>query len=285
VASWICAQAPAETLCIGNYTYLDGAKFVRLAVAADVVQAVVCQVRPDTALALLCSPTECFAVPPEARAAATRRYHQWSLHSLWYAPTRVLSGSRYLEKNEPLEVQLDMRPAEGVEPMKGEVSSVYLQDSYVWTQGNNYAMAKQLQRWRALVARAGGHVVSANVGPASLTHSVLHNRLVAAGMYGCQHFGVEPFEVDTANYVMTALLIHDLCCTTSAAHPSTPLASPLMLFAENSAHGGVWRAAYKTNSVTEVAAVVFLLSAVRPYILGLLAGAAVYNNYQHYSRL
>lgn len=37
VASWICAQAPAETLCIGNYTYLDGAKFVRLAVAADVV--------------------------------------------------------------------------------------------------------------------------------------------------------------------------------------------------------------------------------------------------------
>ena len=42
--------------------------------------------------------------------------------------------------------------------------------------GSNYAMAKQLQKWRAIVARADGHRSSATVGPATLTESVMHNR-------------------------------------------------------------------------------------------------------------
>jgi hypothetical protein len=53
----------------------------------------------------------------------------------------------------------------------------------VWSQGPNYAFAKLVQRWRVLLARASGHVVSANVAPASLTRSVMHNKLIRAGAY------------------------------------------------------------------------------------------------------
>ena len=45
----------------------------------------------------------------------------------------MLSGGRYLEKNDPLEVTLyqpKSPPAEAT-----SVKHLYLQDSYVWTQG------------------------------------------------------------------------------------------------------------------------------------------------------
>ena len=37
IASWICRVAQGDRLCIGNYTYVDGARFVRLSLAADLV--------------------------------------------------------------------------------------------------------------------------------------------------------------------------------------------------------------------------------------------------------
>ena len=70
-----------------------------------------------------------------------------------------------------------------------------LVDFFVWSQGPNYAFAKQLQRWRAIVQRADGHTVSSTIGPATLTESVMHMPLIEAGMRGCAHFGIEPFQV------------------------------------------------------------------------------------------
>ena len=80
----------------------------------------------------------------------------------------------------------------------------------VWQQGPNYAFAKLVQRWRAIVSRHCGHVVVSNVAPASLTESVMHNRLVNAGMRGCEFFGIVPFTPRTSTALMTALMIHDL---------------------------------------------------------------------------
>ena len=37
IASWFCRVAQGDGLCIGNYTYVDGARFVRLSLAADLV--------------------------------------------------------------------------------------------------------------------------------------------------------------------------------------------------------------------------------------------------------
>ena len=57
-------------------------------------------------------------------------------------------------------------------------------DSLVPQQGPNYALAKRLQRWRALVGLADGVPVSANVAPATRTRSVTKNRVLAAAYAG-----------------------------------------------------------------------------------------------------
>jgi hypothetical protein len=46
LATWISTQAPSEPITIGCYTYLDGAKFARVAIACDAVEAAVCRLRP-----------------------------------------------------------------------------------------------------------------------------------------------------------------------------------------------------------------------------------------------
>ena len=85
----------------------------------------------------------------------------------------MLSRNRYLEKQHAA----------------ATVGDVNVVDFYVASQGPNYAFAKQMQRWRSVIARSKGHLVSTTIGPATVTESVIHNRIIAAGMYGCAHFG------------------------------------------------------------------------------------------------
>eukprot|EP00041_Stephanoeca_diplocostata_P008832 m.132428 g.132428 ORF g.132428 m.132428 type:complete len:101 (-) comp17499_c0_seq2:181-483(-) len=73
-----------------------------------------------------------------------------------------------------------------------------------------------------MVARADGVIVSSNVAPASATHSVMKNKLLAAAYAGTDYFPpIEIFPPDTSNAVMTLMLIHDLNNTNSCAHPGT----------------------------------------------------------------
>jgi len=268
VTNWILAQAPTSKLVLGVYVYLDGALFTKVAVAADSITKVVCAQRggidspTGVALSYLSSPTEVHCVPAEAHRAAKDKAS--GLHSLWEQPIQVLSRERYLEPNRALEV-------------KTQEGSLLLQDSLVWQQGPNYCFAKQLQKWRLMLARSEGHICSYTVGPATLTESVMHNKLVAAGMLGCQHFGIEPFHMNTSSSLLAALLIWDVSIgAESSAHPAYPLRSPLELLQQNACHGGTWRAAYKTNSYTEVSAMLYFLGQARPYLLasGLAVGAA-----------
>lgn len=112
-----------------------------------------------------------------------------------------------------------------------------LADALVLQQGANYALAKRLQQWRTLAARADGHRVSIHVAPPSLTGSVLKNRLMAAAYRAAGLVGVEAFEPDTASALMAALLVHDLRYPQAIANPQVPLAHPLLLFAEAAHHG------------------------------------------------
>eukprot|EP00667_Euglena_gracilis_P008034 EG_transcript_8119 len=262
IAHWVARQAPQQRLVLGTYAYLDGALFVRVAAAADAVVAAVCEIRGGAnsphgvALAHLLSPTEVHCVPEAAYQDARARAWRLTPHSLWEQPVRWLSRERYLEPNRGHAV----RRADGSEP------PLRLQDCLVWQQGPNYALAKQLQKWRALLCRHAGHVVSATVGPATLTVSVMHNRLLAAGMLGCRHFGVEAFEVETSARVLGAILVWDLKAgSASAAHPDHPLRSPLELFSQNACHGGVWRSPFKANSYSEVSAALYFLGAAAPW--------------------
>ncbi|HNN49319.1 MAG TPA: hypothetical protein PKM12_10080, partial [Marmoricola sp.] len=116
-------------------------------------------------------------------------------------------------------------------------------------QGPNYAVAKRLQRWRGVLAESEGHRVSFNVAPATWTHSVTKNQVLAAAYAGAGAFGVEIFEPDTARSLMAALLVHDLCASPPVRnHPED-------LFSDQAAHGGLWRVGYEPRTALPFAAI------------------------------
>jgi hypothetical protein len=235
-------------LCIGGYAYLHGRDHVRVEVAMDAIMEDLAAQRQDVSLAFLLTPTDVFAVPVEAGGAAQQRFSQPGLSQAWRRPLHALTGGRLYAPNVS---------REAVDP-DGRCYGVY--DGVVPAQGPNYALAKRIQKWRALAARAAGTRVSANVAPATLTASVLARRAFAAAYAGAGHYGVEIFEPATANAVMAALLIHDLRADDGAANPTVALDHPLQLFMDAAVHGGMWRTGYQLRSVIEIAAIRGLLS-------------------------
>jgi hypothetical protein len=137
-------------------------------------------------------------------------------------------------------------------------TEVGIADCLVPQQGPNYALAKRLQRWRAVAARNSGQLVSLNVAPATRTRSVVKNRALAAAYAGASRFGIEVFAPSTANTLMAALLVRDLRDPQSASNPERDLHNPMDLFADAANHGGLWRAAYEPRSVLSLAAVLGL---------------------------
>ncbi len=138
-------------------------------------------------------------------------------------------------------------------------------DVLVPQQGANYTLAKRVQRWRATAAQAAGHLVSANVAPATRTRSVTKNTLLAAAYGGAGRFGVEVFAPATSRVLMAALLVHDLRAETpTPEHPDA-------LFADQAAHGGLWRIGYLPRSVLGLAAITGLPSALRESVTGRLS--------------
>jgi hypothetical protein len=231
VADWI-AGLPG-TPVLGNYVYADGATNVRVSMAVDALTLRVQGVRPDAALAFLATPTDVFAVPGDAVDQSVRAYAGRSATAkLLGRPLRTLSAGRLLRRAY----------VPGADPG--------ISDSLVAQQGPNYALAKRLQRWRAVVARGGGTTVSMNVAPPTRTRSVVKNRALAAAYAGAHRFGVEVFEPATANVLMAALLVHDLHTGGGPAHPH-----PWQDEAYGAAHGGLWRTAYAPRSALGLAAV------------------------------
>jgi hypothetical protein len=233
-------------LVVGNYAYADGAAFVRIAAAADALAAQLVAQRRHSALAYLASPTDVFAVPTDIVTAARSGGLRGRRGRFAAGPLRALSLGRMFTPNYGIVVDSE----EGVR--------FGLADSTVPQQGPNYALAKRLQRWRAVVSRESV-VTSANVAPATRTRSVTTNKVLAAAYAGAASFGVEVFEVPTSKALMAALLVHDLRNPAAAARPDNPLAHPLQLFSDAAAHGGLWRLRYEPRSVLPLAAVEGLL--------------------------
>lgn len=224
---------------LGNYAYADGALHVLLSVATDAIASDLLSERSDITLAYLATPTDAFMVPIEAVRESQRRWEARGLSGMLQAPLRVL---RQFEPNYPH----TLNTADG--------RVVGINDSLVPQQGPNYALAKRIQRWRAIDARTNGVPVSLNLAPATRTQSVIKNRALAAAYAGAGRFGVEVFEPSTSAALMAALLVHDLRSPSSDANPSIPLENPMDLFAQAANHGGLWRAAYAPRSVLGIAA-------------------------------
>lgn len=218
---------------VGNYVYADGANFVRLAAVVDALIADVLGTRPDVALAYLATPTDVFAVPEEvATGAIAKRRSSVMTKALSTVSRRSLYAPNY-----PTLVA-------GEDGRRWGIS-----DSLVPIQGSNYALAKSMQRWRAIIAREEGTLTSANVAPASKTASVTRNKMLAAAYRGAPSFGVEIFEPATTRVLMAALLVHDLRNEKSAAHPDVALDHPFDLFADGALHGGIWRLPHHARSI------------------------------------
>jgi hypothetical protein len=236
VADWLTGlEGP---LVLGDYVYADGAANVRVSVAVDGLRQELRRRRDDVALAFLATPTDVFAVPADAVAHSTRAYQSRSrIGRLAGRPLRTLSGGRLLRRAY----------------VAGQAPGIA--DSLVPQQGPNYALAKRLQRWRAVEARAAGRLVSLNVAPPTRTRSVVKNRALAAAYAGAHRFGVEVFEPATSNTLMAALLVHDLRTGAGA------LEHPWRDEASGAVHGGLWRTAYDPRSALGLAALLGLTSA------------------------
>jgi len=259
IKNWLLEVEPDKRLIIGGYAYLDGARFVKVAMAMDaIIQGVIAK-RKDTALAFLCSPTDVFVTAEPARQAMVknRKAAPW-----WQNLISALSRRKFLVNNARLQINA-----------KDGKTRYCVVDGLVVAQGPNYALAKRLQHWRCMLAWSEGHVVSTNIAPSTATRSVVHNAQFAAAYGGMHHF--TPMEImyqETSNAVMGALLIHDLRNEKSFAHPDTALTNPLQLFSGAAFHGGVWRMGFKMNSIGETAALIYYLKKYRAYLAGGVAG-------------
>jgi hypothetical protein len=231
VADWLARRPEDTRLVLGNYVYADGATNVRVSMAVDALGLRLAERRPDTALAFLATPTDVFAVPGDAVRQSTDAYaHRSRAAKLVGRPLRTVSAGRLLRRAY----------VPGADPG--------INDSLVPQQGPNYALAKRLQRWRAVSARQAGSLVSMNVAPPTRTRSVVKNRALAAAYAGAHRFGVEVFEPATSNVLMAALLVHDLHTGGGPRHDH-----PWQDEAYAAAHGGLWRAAYSPRSALGLA--------------------------------
>ena len=228
-----------QPFVLGTYAYAQGAAHVLLSMAADAIVADLLAARNDITLAYLATPTDVFMVPMAAVDESRRRWDARGLSGLVQTPLRLL---HQFEPNYPTTYLSD------------DAIEFGINDSLLPQQGPNYALAKRLQRWRALVARASGTPVSLNLAPATRTKSVIRNRALAAAYASAGRFGIEVFDPSTSTTLMAALLVHDLRNPAAAANPATPLRNPMDLFAQAANHGGLWRTAYSPRSVLGVAA-------------------------------
>jgi hypothetical protein len=262
ILNWLKTVAPGKELTVGCYVYLDGEAHVKVALACDAIMKQLAETR-KAGLAFLCTPTDAHVITDEARRAAQSEYGSFGLGNLLLRPVRLVTGKTVLAKN-------------ALPPIKSNDNrDISIVDGLVVQQGPNYALAKRMQHWRAIVQRSSGNFVSSHIAPSTATASVVHNKQFAWAYDGMPFF--RPFEIfdqDTSNAVMAAILIYDLRSSKSIAQPTSPLKNPLEMFRETSFHGGVWRAGYKVGTIGEVSVIVHFIKVLRPVLLLLLVALA-----------
>jgi len=268
VCNWVKQVGQGKDLVVGGYAYLDGALHVKVALAMDAVMEGVIKSRKgnerSVTLAFLCTPTDVHLIPQDAYNGAQANYSKRPL----YQRLLELLPLGQLKKN----VLPPVKASNG--------STLYMVDGIVVPQGPNYALAKRMQHWRAMVSWSQGVQVSSNVAPSTATKSVVHNKQFAAAYQGFKYF--RPMEImyqETSNAVMGALLIHDVRAPNAKTKKQmSQFTNPQELFSIGGFHGGVWRSAYNINSFGTYAAVFYYAKTYSVHLIGGLAvvGGAVF---------
>eukprot|EP00286_Rhodomonas_abbreviata_P024635 CAMPEP_0181296710 /NCGR_PEP_ID=MMETSP1101-20121128/4849_1 /TAXON_ID=46948 /ORGANISM="Rhodomonas abbreviata, Strain Caron Lab Isolate" /LENGTH=560 /DNA_ID=CAMNT_0023401593 /DNA_START=18 /DNA_END=1700 /DNA_ORIENTATION=- len=258
ILNWLSSVAPKQKLTVGNYTYLDGDLHVKLSLAADAVMKSLLERRPNTAIAFLCTPTDIHVIPDAAHQAAKSNYG-FHLGKPVEILINLLSMGKMLRKNA-------LAP---VPTQSG--TSLKLCDGMSVAQGPNYALAKRLQHWRAMLAYDGAHTVSSHIAPSTATASVVSNRSFGWAYGGMPYFKpYEIFQQETTNALMAGMLVADVVQKSSVADPKNRkyfgIKNTLELFKHNSVHGGLWRAAYKVDSIGETSVIIHFLGGPKNFL-------------------
>ena len=215
VAGWV-ADLPGR-LVIVETLYAPGAQFLLAAAGADIVERLACEARPETMLAWIGSPTDAYlldGVPIDASLGNSRVARVAEK----YAKVRRLRRSR--------------------------INGVY--PGFVDVQGPSYAAAKRVGRWRATVERATGRPVSYNVGPMSLTRSVLDSGVLRAAYAGMEKLGMPALPAETSASLMAGLLVWDL------KHPGAAGGSDSFL-TDKAVDSGLFSSPYEPHGLMGVA--------------------------------
>ncbi|KAJ3089570.1 Very-long-chain (3R)-3-hydroxyacyl-CoA dehydratase PASTICCINO 2 [Quaeritorhiza haematococci] len=255
IRNWLLSACEGKDCVVGSYAYLDGELHVRLSLAMDAIVRDLIQSKKVKGCAYLCTPTDVHVIPSEAQKAAKAHLNSFGF------PVPLLFRP--------------FLPANIIPPVAADngKDTFTLVDGLANAQGPNYALAKRMQHWRAVVAREDlKAIVSTNIAPSTSTQSVVHNKSFALAYKGMPWFKpMEIFAPESSNAVMLALLIHDLNNPKSVSHPQTPLRNPMELFADTSFHGGIWRIPYKLDSIGYPSALLYVLT--RPLAVILFTSA------------
>ena len=236
IARWLVSVRPADAVTVCSHVYLDGEAFVRASIAMDVVvRTMELRRAVPPALAYIDTPSHAHAVPPSVLATAQRHL---DARPLWQRVCRLFG----VLKDTRVVPCASLGGAAPGEPW-------HVVDMLSPLQGPNYAVAKLLQRWRAIAAMADPRrVVSINAGPPARTASVMHSATMAAAINGFSWIPPNvAYEPTTVSPLMAALLLNDLNT------PRPPAAHPLRTVYEGAWHGGSWCCPYDPNSSGKVA--------------------------------
>lgn len=211
---------------VGMYTYLDSDAHVRVSLACDAIMSELVAAKAVGGLAYLGTPSLVYDIPREAYEASQDAYKAAWLPMLGYRP----NARKPITPEAP-----------------GDAPARYVHDGLLPLQGPNYALAKTLQQWRAVLARSrDGLVVSSNLAPAARTASMVegnkNSQIMVNALDGMGYFKpLAAFDSETVSAVMAALLVDDATNTQSSAHPSQPLGHPSAILTTNAFHGGSFR--------------------------------------------
>jgi hypothetical protein len=262
IRDWVMDLYPGKSLTVGSYAYLNGALHVQVSLAMDAICKDLSEKR-KASLAYLCTPTDLHIITKEAHEASKKEYKTYS-KKIYCILMKLLGRGKFLKKN-------------AMKPFAGEGGEFYAVNGLSVAQGPNYALAKRMQHWRAVIARNQGSIVSSNIAPATSTVSVVQNRTFAWAYEGMPYF--KPYEIfapETSNSVMSAILFSDLNDPDNASNPKNKLNNPNELFKYGSFNGGAWRCAYTVDTIGEASVFLYFGRVAKPYVSAIIVvGSAI----------
>lgn len=275
----LCANAPEiaewllrvfetggfERIVVGAYAYADGEAHVRATLACDLIFENLSETLGEERVgaAFLSSPGTSFPIPRGAWRHAKGREvdaekNEGVFH--WRRLVGLVCGGGFAPNCRA--------PVTSSNEDGTEERTAYVHDGHVILQGPNYALAKTMQNWRAVVCGARGVPTSANMAPGSRTRSMQHVKAVAIALEGQKHFPpLRPFDADETRDTMAVLLLRDLGedrdSRTARRRGETRSdddedeedakknknAHPMDVFGRHAVHGGTWRCPWSVDSI------------------------------------